>query len=226
MTKILIVEDDVAIAQLIEKFLLHESYTVKVLYSGDDVIEQTKKWQPDLVVLDIMLPGKSGIICCQEIRMFSELPIVMLTARVEEMDRIIGLKAGADDYICKPFSAMELVLRIQSILKRTEKQLNLAVDGARFYLNEHTFIVSYQQNEVELTHLEFLLFHLLYNKPGRVYSRQEIIDLAYPDRPDIFDRTIDSHVKNIRKKIKSLNINVTVIDSVYGAGYRYLALVE
>jgi two-component system response regulator BaeR len=218
MKKILIVEDEEAIEKYLTKFLQKENFAVDALATGINIAEYYQKNQPDLIILDVMLPGKDGITCCKELREISDVPIIMLTAKVEEIDRIIGLRAGADDYVCKPFSAVELVLRIQQILKRSEKPI---IDNS-FLLNVQNFQISHQGKVAELTQLEFALFQVLYNCPHRIFSRDEIIERAYPDRRDIFDRAIDSHVKNIRKKIKSLALEETVIDSVYGAGYRYL----
>ena len=216
MKKILIVEDEEAISKYLTKFLQKENFDVKALATGTNIHEYYQEYQPSLIILDVMLPGKDGITCCKEIRAISDVPIIMLTAKVEEIDRIIGLRAGADDYVCKPFSAVELVLRIQQILKRAEKP---AIDNS-FVLNEQNYLLSYEGNSAELTQLEFALFQVLYKCPSRIFSRDEIIERAYPDRRDIFDRAIDSHVKNIRKKIKTLSIETAVIESVYGAGYR------
>ena len=223
MSKILIVEDDLAIVKHLTAFLEKDNYQVKALHSGLNVIETVKSYLPDLIILDLMLPDKDGITCCKQIREFSEVPVIILTAKAEEIERIIGLQAGADDYVCKPFSAIELLLRIKGILKRSG---TLATSSGKansaLLVNCDTYIVQYNDLTCELSHLEFGLFNLLYQKPGRIYSRQQIIDLVYPDSHDIFDRAIDSHVKNIRKKIKQLNITSTVVDAVYGAGYRYL----
>jgi len=218
MSHILLVEDDVEIAENVLLFLEAQNYKTTHLTTGEFVVERVKKGQPDLVLLDLMLPVKDGTRCCKEIRAFSDVPIIMLTAKVEEIDRLIGLEAGADDYVCKPFSAMELMLRIKAILKRTSHKPTPSV----FSVSNETFRLSYQFKSADLTHLEFSLFNLLYQQPERIYSRAQILDLAYPDIRDISDRTVDAHVKNIRKKITSLGIADTVIESVYGAGYRLI----
>jgi len=218
MASILLVEDDLEIAENVLLFLEAQNYKATHLASGEDVVETVKRDHPDLVLLDLMLPVKGGIECCKQIREFSDTPIIMLTAKVEEISRLIGLEAGADDYVCKPFSAMELMLRIKAILRRTKK--TPATDT--FSVNSETFKLSFQLKSIELTHLEFSLFNLLYKQPERIYSRAQILDFAYPDMRDISDRTVDVHVKNIRNKIKSLGLFDTVIESVYGAGYRYV----
>ncbi len=220
MHEILIVEDEDAIAEHLTKFLKKENYGVSHLDSGLDVVESVKNNAPDLILLDLMLPHKDGLTCCQEIRKFSDVPIIMLTAKAEEIERIIGLQAGADDYVCKPFSAVELILRIKTVLKRSYQ----TISTKHLHLDTENYFLHYKNNRCELSQIEFVLFNLLYQKPGRIYSRKEIFELAYPDDREIFDRAIDSQVKNLRKKIKNLNINETVIDSVYGAGYRYIAL--
>ena len=219
MSYILLVEDDLEIAENVLLFLEAQNHQTKHLTTGEHVVATVKEDTPDLILLDLMLPIVSGIECCQQIRTFSDVPIIILTAKIAEIDRLIGLESGADDYVCKPFSGMELMLRIKAILKRSKK-IALATD---FIVNDLTFKVSYKSNSTELTHLEFNLFNLLYQQPQRIYSRVQILDLAYPDMRDISDRAIDAHVKNIRKKIKKLGITDTVIESVYGAGYRYLA---
>jgi len=214
----MIVEDEIAIAEHLTKFLKKENYIVEHLPSGLNVVEKVRESPPALIVLDIMLPHKDGVTCCREIRQFSDVPIVMLTAKAEEIERIIGLKAGADDYVCKPFSATELILRIKAILMRSNK----ANHSNNLTLDTDNFTVQYKHHCCELSQIEFLLFNLLYQKPGRIYSRGQMVELAYPDNRDILDRAIDSHIKNVRKKIKSIGIKENVIDSVYGAGYRFL----
>lgn len=220
MVKVLVAEDDLQIAEYLVKYLDHTGFQSKVLHSGEWVVDTVKSEQPDLIILDVMLPVKDGVQVCKEIREFSDVPIVMLTAKVSEIDRIIGLEAGVDDYVCKPFSAKELMLRLKAILKR----FKITVSEQPLALNSETLQLSYQGNQVKLTKLEFALMSLLYGKPNRIFSRQQIMDMAYTEEKDITDRAIDSHVKNLRKKIRNLNIEDTVIEGVYGVGYQYLAL--
>ena len=217
MSYILIVEDDLEITEQLTLFLTNNGFYYQHLDSGEQVVETVKDNPPDLILLDIMLPQKSGIECCREIRAFADIPIVMMTAKVEEIDRLVGLEAGADDYVCKPFSAAELMLRIKAILRRSQTQSATT----KVHLDSNTYKLSYQNQVIELTHLEFNLFNLLYSNPERIYSREQILDLAYPDLREISDRTIDSHVRNIRKKALLFNFDKTIIESVYGAGYRY-----
>ncbi|WDE07112.1 response regulator [Thalassomonas viridans] len=221
MADILIVEDDLEIAENVALFLQASNFTTRHLETGEHVVATVKEKEPDLILLDLMLPVMDGLECCKQIRTFSDVPIVMLTAKTQEISRLIGLEAGADDYICKPFSAPELVLRIKAILKRTLKQKVEVVDEG-LKLNMDSFRLSYRGQGIELTHLEFNLFSLLYQHPQRIYSRAQILDLAYPDMRDISDRAIDSHVKNIRLKAKKIGLETNIIESVYGAGYRYV----
>ena len=219
MTKILVVEDERQIAEYLHKYLSKANFNTIILNSGENVIATVKSELPDLILLDVMLPVKDGVTCCKELRTFSDVPIIMLTAKVTEIDRIIGLEAGADDYVCKPFNAKELVLRVQAILKRFQ----ISQPDKGLILDKNGFQLKYQQaGGVKLTKLEFALMQLLYSKPSRIYSRQQIMELAYQEERDITDRAVDSHVKNLRKKIRSLGIQTIVIDCIYGAGYQYI----
>jgi len=220
--KILIVEDDLDIAKTLTVFLTKSGFTTEHLATGEHVVSKVQENTPDLILLDLMLPIKSGEQCCLEIRKLSEVPIIMTTAKVEEVDRLIGLESGADDYVCKPYSVMELVLRIKAILKRINN-LNEFTLNQGLTINEQSLEISFFNNHISLTSLEFALFELLYNNPSRIYSRDQILNLVYPDMRDISDRAIDTHIKKIRKKIKLLDVETDVIESVYGAGYRYIA---
>jgi len=220
VAKVLIVEDDLDIAKTLTVFLNKSGFDTEHLATGEHVVETVKQNNPDIILLDLMLPIKNGGDCCKEIRTFSDVPIIMTTAKVEEVDRLIGLESGADDYVCKPYSVMELVLRIKAILKRI--QSNPASFERSLSLNNQTLEITFLNNHISLTALEFALFKLLHNNPSRIYSRDQILNLAYPDMRDISDRAIDTHIKKIRKKIKLLDIESDVIESVYGAGYRYI----
>lgn len=216
--KILVVEDDLDISQLIAKFLIAKDYEVVTCADGANVVELVESFTPDLIIMDIMLPNVDGITCCQKIRLFSDVPIIMLTAKVEESDRLKGLEIGADDYVCKPFSAPELVMRVAAIIKRTgriEYSPTLLVD-------ELKMTVKYGDRPIAMTHYEFSVFNLLFKSPGRVYSREQIINGAFAETREVYDRAIDSHIKNIRKRFREAGIEQTVIESVYAAGYRFI----
>lgn len=222
MVKVLVVEDEREIAAQVAKYITREGFRPIVLNSGEHVIETVKQELPDIILLDVMLPVKDGVTCCREIREFSEIPIIMLTAKKTEDDRIVGLQAGVDDYVCKPFSAKELMLRIQAILKRSG--IENKMESSALQLDKNGFFLRFNHKEVKLTNLEFSLFNLLKQKPGRIYSREQIIELAYKNEPDISDRAIDSHIKNIRKKLRTLDLEGNVIETIYGAGFRYVAI--
>ncbi|MCP4324481.1 MAG: response regulator transcription factor [Alteromonadales bacterium] len=222
MLKILIVEDEIEIAAQLAKYVVRDGFKPIILNSGEQVIETVKLEQPDIIILDVMLPVKDGITCCKEIRDFSEIPIIMLTAKKSENDRIAGLIAGVDDYVCKPFSANELMLRIKAIIKRAN--IKLEKNCAGLHLEKNGYLLKYNKNEVKLTYLEFALLSLLMKMPGRIYSRKQIIELAYQNERDVSDRAIDSHIKNIRKKVRSIGITNQIIETTYGAGFCYAPL--
>ncbi|MBR9728015.1 response regulator [Shewanella intestini] len=215
--KILIVEDDIDIAESLLLFYRHHQFDTLHIDDGDKVINTVMRFEPNLIVLDIMLPNKNGIECCTAIRQFSNVPIILLTAKVNQADKNIGLHAGADDYICKPFDPMELILRSKSILARSQG----TVSFSKLTVDTTQGKVIYQDKKVDLSALETSLFALLHQQPDRIYSREEILNLAYPQYRHITDRTIDSHVKKIRNKFKHAGITENPIESVYGAGYRF-----
>jgi len=217
MKKILIIEDEVEIARHMEKFLTAASYSCYSHHTGKGAIELIVELQPNLIFLDLMLPEVDGIEICRQVRKFSEVPIIMITAKTEEVDRIHGLQVGADDYLCKPFSLPEMVLRAHAVLRRSQPEAQ-----AGFQVNSDKAEIAFNKHKILLTSLEFSLFSLLFNSPERIYSRNQIMDLAYPDMRDISDRAIDSHVKKIRKKFKEQQVEENIIESVYGAGYRFV----
>jgi two-component system response regulator BaeR len=176
----------------------------------------------DLIVLDLMLPGRDGLDICRELRSFSTVPIIMVTARIEEIDRLLGLELGADDYICKPFSPREMVARVKAVLRRLHAQTaDAPVDALKLKLDPHSFRVSVEGREAELTLVEFQLLQVLYRQPGRIFSRSKLMDLIYRDQRIVSDRTIDSHIKKLRKKLADILPDRELVHSVYGAGYRY-----
>jgi two-component system response regulator BaeR len=193
------------------------------LYNGDKVVNHVKSKAPDLVILDIMLPGMDGMTICREIRAFSNLPIIMMTARVEEVDRLVGFELGADDYICKPFSPRELVARVKAVLKRTTTETgslykNL-VQGP-ITVNESSRQVTVNGKEIRLTPNEYGLLMAMIRNPGHVFSRNELLNLVQGYQYEGYDRTIDSHIKNLRKKMNRALPDMEFISSIYGVGYR------
>ena len=219
---ILIVEDETKLAVLLKEYLERADFRVTCLERGDQVIVFVKQHHPDLILLDLMLPGMDGIEVCRELRKFSTVPVIMVTARVEEIDRLLGLELGADDYICKPFSPREVVARVKAVLRRmhaqpTEKRLSCGgID-----LDEETHQVWIEGHEIKLTPSEFKLLKVVLSHPGRVFSRSDLVNLVQGYEFEGYERTIDSHIKNLRKKIAGAGMERDVIIAVYGEGYKF-----
>lgn len=210
-----IVEDEPELAALIADYVRTAGFEPTVFSDGAQALAAIRARVPALVVLDLMLPGLDGLALCRALRAFSEVPIVMVTARVEEIDRLLGLDAGADDYLCKPFSPRELVARIRAILRRARvSPAPVAIDGAGRRATVHG-------RPLDLTPTEFDLLAALAQRPGQVFSRARLLDLARQDRLDATDRAIDSHIKNLRRKIDAAAPGLDPIHSVYGIGYRF-----
>jgi len=215
---VLIVEDEQRLAELLRDYLQQSGFEVTCLDNGLPVVSFVQEQKPDLVLLDLMLPGKDGMEICKEIRTFSGLPIIMVTARVEEIDRLLGLELGADDYICKPFSPREVVARVKAVLRRTEGSVNRPPG---LVLDKTNHNATLNGDALDLTVVEFQLLKLLVDNPGRIYTRDHLMDRIYPDQRVVNDRTIDSHIKKLRKKMANLQPDLTLIHSVYGLGYKY-----
>jgi two-component system response regulator BaeR len=220
MNHILIVEDEVKLARLQVDYLQNAGFDTHWISNGLEVLPWLKVNPTDLIVLDLMLPGRDGLDICRELRSFSAVPIIMITARIEEIDRLLGLELGADDYICKPFSPREMVARVKAVLRRQKTQ-STEVLISPLKLDPHSFRVLADGHEVELTTVEFQLLQALYQQPGRIFSRSKLMDLIYQDQRIVSDRTIDSHIKKLRKKLVDVVPDQELIHSVYGAGYRY-----
>ena len=219
---ILIVEDEIKIADLLEDYFRASQYQTTAIYNGSSVVDWVRKHSPDLILLDLMLPGKDGLDICREVRQFSTVPIIIITARVEEIDRILGLEIGADDYICKPFSPREVVARVKAIFRRLEQLLKpIEQSTSVLFLDEEKYLAIFNQNKLDLTPVEFRLLYLLQRIPGKVFSRDQLMDTLYKDNRIVTDRTIDSHIKNLRKKLQQAGCINEVIHSVYGVGYKY-----
>ena len=217
---ILVVEDEPTIAEILVDYLRHAGFTPRHLENGAEALEAIRSDPPDLVVLDIMLPGQDGMTVCREVRKFSAVPIIMVTARAEEIDRLMGLDVGADDYVCKPFSPREVVARVTTVLRRAGRGGDAPIPSL-IEIDEESQRLSVSGQRLDLTPTEFRLLRLLVSRPGRIYSRAQILDLAYLDDQDVSDRIIDSHIKNVRKKIAAVLPGVDLIHSVYGVGYRF-----
>ena len=196
-------------------------YEPECLENGLDVLPYVRKKMPALILLDVMLPGKNGIDICKEIRTFSTVPIIMVTARIEEIDRLLGLELGADDYICKPFSPREVVARVKAVLRRSTNQQ--PITNSVLYLDEERLLATLHGHQLDLTVVEFKLLNFLAANPGRIYNRTKLMDYIYPDQRVVSDRTVDSHIKNLRKKISGVSPENELIQSVYGLGYKFEA---
>ncbi|GAB1438470.1 two-component system response regulator BaeR [Providencia sp.] len=220
-TPILIVEDEPKLGQLLYDYLQAANYQPALLARGDEVIPYVQQHQPALILLDLMLPGMDGLSVCRELRKFSDVPIVMVTAKTEEIDRLLGLEIGADDYICKPFSPREVVARVKTILRRCQPTIEPINNQTKLIIDENAFQVRYGSQLLELTPAEFRLLKFLSDNVGTVFSRDQLLDILYDDHRVVTDRTIDSHVKNLRRKLESLDSEKTFIRSIYGLGYRW-----
>lgn len=221
MSKVLIVEDEPKLAELMAAYLEQAGYEHHHIDRGDKVIDYLKNNQADLMLLDLMLPGLDGVEVCKQTRQFSSLPIIMVTAKAEEIDRLIGLEMGADDYVCKPFSPREIVARVKANLRRVELDQTEAPKTDGFDLDADRLRATYKGELIDLTTVEFQLLQLLIREPGRVFGRDLIMKSIYTDSRVVSDRTIDSHIKKLRKKIAAVAPELNVIHSVYGAGYRF-----
>ncbi|MEQ1513962.1 MAG: response regulator [Lysobacteraceae bacterium] len=217
---VLIVEDEPKLATLMADYLIAAGYRVAVLDDGLQATAWIRAHAPDAVLLDVMLPGRDGMAICREIRAFSEVPILMMTARVEEIDRLLGLELGADDYICKPFSPREVVARVKAVLRRARAGDTHVDSPAPLRLDEDTLEARLHGTVLPLTPVEFRLLQALHARPGRVMSRSHLIDALYLDHRVVSDRTVDSHIKNLRRKITDTGHGIDPIVSVYGMGYK------
>jgi two-component system response regulator BaeR len=217
--RVLIVEDEERLAGILADYLRQAGFEPFCLADGLTVVPWVREERPALIVLDLMLPGRGGMEICKEVRSFSDVPIIMVTARVEEIDRLLGLELGADDYVCKPFSPREVVARIKAVLRRTQGQQTVQAEGLT--LDESTYRATLDGRDLDLTAVEFKLLHFLAANPGRLFSRTQLMDKIYPDQRTVNDRTIDSHVKKLRKKIASAAPDQELIRSVYGVGYKF-----
>jgi two-component system response regulator BaeR len=223
---VLIVEDDVKIAALLADYAEAAGLRASRVGDGRSAVEIVRTHQVDLMLLDLMLPELDGLGVCQAVRAFSQLPIIMLTARVDEIDRLLGLDSGADDYVCKPFSPREVIARVRAHLRRAtgallqggapQASVPAAAPPPAFLVDRARLRVLHNGVALNLTPVEFRLLAELIDHPERVFSRQQLLDVAHDDQRDNNDRTVDSHIKNIRRKLPP-----DCLQSVYGVGYRF-----
>jgi len=218
---VLIVEDEKKLADILVAYLNKDQFEVTHFESGSNVVDWVKMNQPNIILLDLMLPDINGKDLCKEIRTFSMVPIIMVTAMIDEIDRLIGLELGADDYVCKPFSPKEVVARVKAVLRRSEGD---SVEGEifdAFEVNDQTYSIKLHQDRLDLTPVEFRLLKMFLKSPGRVFNRDQILDNIFEDGRIVLDRTVDTHVKNLRHKLKTASPEHDYIRSVYGIGYSF-----
>lgn len=224
---ILIVEDEHKLAQLLLEYMQEAGYEAYCLHDGDQVIPWLNAHHADLLILDLMLPGKQGDILCTEIREHSDVPIIMATARVEEADRLKGLEIGADDYVCKPYSLKEMVARVKVILRRMDSKSSQPVNQNQlnklFDVNPANMSISVCGQPLDLTPVEFRLLEHFITHSNIVFSRDDLLNVIYNDYRLVSERTVDSHIKNLRKKIHQHLPDRELIRSIYGIGYIFEA---
>ena len=223
MISILVVDDEKKICEFVKAFLDNEGYFTDVAYDGNSAICKINSKKYDLIILDRMIPDISGEEICEYIRKKSEVPIIMLTAKIEDEDRIDGFKLGCDDYICKPFNVNELVLRVKAILKRSGNFYNKEIIsyGEELEINTSTHEVKVRGKEVILTNTEYKILFILIKKKKKIYSREKLLESTIEGYYEKGDRAIDSHIKNLRQKIEIDSRNPRIIQTVYGVGYRF-----
>ncbi len=217
--KILVVEDEPSLAIVLCEYLAQAGFQTHIIDNGLEVIDWVKQENPDLLILDLMLPNRDGLDIYRELRTFSQVPVVMATARVDEIDRLLGLELGADDYICKPYSPREVVARIKNVLRRTVEAATPPKNG--LVIDEKQMKVAFNEQELTLTPAEFRLLSFFNQHPGQVFNRDQLMQKIYADNRLVTDRTIDSHIKNLRKKLQDANPDAEYIKSIYGVGYRF-----
>ncbi len=216
--KVLIVEDEVKLASLLVDYLKADAISSEQVVDGGLAMASFKSYQPDVVLLDLMLPNVDGLTLCKQIRAISNVPIIITTARVDEIDRLLGLELGADDYVCKPYSPREVVARVKAMMRRlnyTEPS-----ESSRLTLDANTMLTHMDGQVLDLTHVEFQLLSIMSKELGRIFSRPQLMERMYQDQRVVSDRTIDSHIKKLRKKVAELRGEEEWIHSVYGVGYK------
>ena len=221
MQTILIVEDEKKLANILSDYLKRDGFKTEMIENGIEVVPWVKQNNPDLILLDLMLPNVNGKDICKEIRTFSKVPIIMVTAMIDEVDRLIGLELEADDYICKPFSPKEVVARVKTVLRRTDPNYINTDPLKGFVVNTENYSIVLEGKKLDLTPVEFRILSMFINYPGRVYNRDQILNIIFEDGRIVLDRTVDTHIKNLRKKLHAIKPDSEHIRSVYGIGYSF-----
>ncbi|MDP9898919.1 response regulator [Variovorax ginsengisoli] len=221
--RILIVEDDADIASVLQDYLRHAGYETEHAADGRTGLARILAAPPDLTLLDLMLPELDGLGVLRGARARTNHPIILLTARIEEVDRLVGLELGADDYICKPFSPREVVARVRAVLRRASPSAPADLAESALVLDEDQWQASIQGTPLQLTRREFRLLQALARHPGRIFSRGQLLELAYEPSDDVTERAVDSHIKNLRRKLAAAAPTHDWIRSVYGVGFSFEA---
>lgn len=216
---ILLVEDEIEVAEIIRDYLQQADYSVELMHTGAGVVDHIRATPPKLILLDIMLPEVDGVSICKEIRTFSDVPVIMLTAKVDETDRLQGYDLGADDYICKPVNPREILARVKTVLRRYQSVPR--VDKSLLILEESELLAIYQGKRLNLTKTEFQVLKLLYRKEGKIFSRQRIKEKIYEDPDSASDRAVDTCIKKLRQKMSKEVNGDNPIRSIYGLGYKF-----
>ena len=216
--RVLIVEDERDLAAIMLDYVRAAGYSASSVADGNTALAQARAGAADLIVLDVMLPGLDGLAVCAAVREYSDLTIFKVTVKVEEIDRLLGLETGADDYLCKPFSPRELVARIKALLRRAPPP---AERRGAVEIDEATRSVRVLGHALELTRTEFDLLAAMAKRPGTIFSRAQLLDLANRDNLDVADRAVDTHIKNLRRKLARAAPDTELIRSIYGLGYRF-----
>lgn len=219
--QILIAEDEHKLARLLTNYLQAKGFSCHHVDRGDLVEPWLQDNHADLLLLDIMMPAKDGFEVCKDLRKTSTIPIIMLTARVEQIDELLGLDLGADDYICKPFEMAKVEARIRAVLRRSDTFKSTAEDGDSIELLPDKLCLKVNKQDIKLTAAEFRLLNVLYENQGRIYSRNQLLDRIHDDNRVVTDRTIDTLIKSIRKKVNTVSPDRTFIHSVYAMGYKF-----
>lgn len=220
---VFIVDDDPKLTKLLKTYFDKEGFVTYIAHDGTGAVQAIQAKKPDLVILDLMLPGMDGWEICRQLRKDSEVPIIMLTARDEETDRIIGLEMGADDYVTKPFSPREVIARARAILRRTQKAAvkSETIRAGELYIDTERHLVKKGDKVLDITPTEFKMLELLATNPGQVFTRLKLVERIQGYSFDGYERTIDAHMKNLRRKIEDNPKEPRYILTVYGVGYRF-----
>ncbi len=221
--KILVIDDEPKLVDIVRDYLKAGGFEVTAAHDGPQGVALARKERPDLIVLDLMLPGMDGLDVCREIRRESRVPIVMLTARVDETDKLIGLEIGADDYLTKPFSPRELVARVRAVLRRSTSAEPLEVIRAgALTLDRARYQAQLGEREIALTPTEFEILSTLASQPGRIFSRDQLLTAAHGVSFEGYERAIDWHIRNLRRKVDADDSNASHIVTVHGVGYKFV----